>query len=96
MKWVWIFVFTFILLACAGINTSEVNNTSPITSTESTTNSSDTPRTPDPPKKSPHGYIISEDYRPDKYGGFIGDCASDENFPFYWDCLSENSGSDLN
>jgi len=27
-------------------------------------------------------------------GGFIGSCASDENFPYYWDCMSENSGGD--
>ena len=96
MKYVWIFVFTFSLLACVGINTSEVNHPSPNTTTQSTANLSDTPRTPDPPKKTPQGYISSEVYRPDKYGGFIGDCASDENFPFYWDCMSENAGNDFN
>jgi hypothetical protein len=95
MKYVWAFVFTFSLLACAGVNTSEVNNTSPNTSTESTANLSDTPRTPDPPKKTPQGYISSEVYQPEKYGGFIGDCASDENFSFYWDCMSENSGNNF-
>jgi hypothetical protein len=96
MKYVWIFVFTFSLLACAVINTPELNNTSSNTSTEPTANLSDTPRTPDPPQKTPQGYISSEVYQPDKYGGFIGDCASDENFPFYWDCMSENSGNDFN
>ncbi len=96
MKYVWVIVFTFSLLACTGINTPYVNNTSSNTSTEPPVNLSDTPRTPDPPKKTPQGYIISKDYQPEKYGGFIGDCASDENFPFYWDCMSENSGNDFN
>jgi hypothetical protein len=96
MQYVWILVFAFSLLACTGINASEVNHTSPNTSAESPANLSDTARKPDPPIKSPHGYIISKDYQPDKYGGFIGDCASDENFPFYWDCQSENAGDNFN
>ena len=93
MKYVWVFVFAFSLLACAGINTPDANHTFPDTSTESPANLSEAPRKPDLPKKSPQGYIIPGTYRPDKYGGFIGSCASDENFPFYWDCQSENAGN---
>jgi hypothetical protein len=40
--------------------------------------------------KSPHGYVI--DGPPKSFGGFVGDCASDENFPYYWQCQSENAG----
>ena len=38
--------------------------------------------------KSPHGYIINGPKA--SFGGFIGDCASDENFPLYWECQAEN------
>jgi hypothetical protein len=83
-------------MACAGLNTPDKKHTSWNMPTESPANLSDTPRMPDLPMKSPHGYIISKGYRPDKYGGFIGNCASDENFPYYWDCQSENAGDNLN
>jgi hypothetical protein len=45
------------------------------------------------PQKSPHGYVVGGD--PERFGGFIGDCASDENFPYYWKCQAENSGNDF-
>ncbi len=53
---------------------------------------------PDPqatakPIKSPHGYIITKDYELGRFGGFIGNCADDKNWPYYWQCLSENSGN---
>jgi hypothetical protein len=44
-------------------------------------------------QKSRHGYVVAGD--PERFGGFIGDCASDENFPHYWQCQSENAGNDL-
>jgi hypothetical protein len=44
-------------------------------------------------KKPPHGYVTGGD--PSRFGGFIGDCASDENFPHYWECQSENSGNNF-
>lgn len=49
----------------------------------------------DPPKpvKSPHGYIITKDYELGRFGGFIGDCTDDQNWPYYWQCMSENSGN---
>jgi hypothetical protein len=28
------------------------------------------------------------------FGGFIGTCSSDQNFPYYWECMSENSGGE--
>jgi len=43
--------------------------------------------------KSPHGYVI--DGPKERFAGFVGDCASDENFPFYWQCQAENSGNDF-
>ena len=46
------------------------------------------------PQKSPHGYVVGGD--PGRFGGFIGDCTSDENFPHYWECQAENAGNDKN
>jgi len=42
--------------------------------------------------KSPHGYVISGPKA--RFSGFVGDCSSDENFPFYWQCQAENAGND--
>ena len=42
------------------------------------------------PQKSPHGYVVGGN--PGRFGGFIGDCTSDENFPHYWECQAENAG----
>ena len=44
-------------------------------------------------QKSPHGYVVGGD--PERFGGFIGNCSSDENFPNYWQCQSENAGNDF-
>ena len=51
--------------------------------------------TPDPakPMKSPHGYIIQKDYELGRFGGFVGDCTNEQNWPYYWQCMSENSGN---
>jgi hypothetical protein len=51
------------------------------------------PVTPVVPRKSSHGYVVAGN--PARFGGFIGDCASDENFPYYWQCQSENAGNDF-
>jgi hypothetical protein len=40
--------------------------------------------------KSPHGYILNVSKA--SFGGFIGDCSSDENVPLYWECQAENGG----
>ena len=45
------------------------------------------------PQKTPHGYVVGGD--PERFGGFIGNCTSDENFPNYWQCQSENAGNDF-
>ena len=44
--------------------------------------------------KSPHGYVIKGPKG--TFGGFIGDCASDENFPYYWECQRESAGDNYN
>jgi hypothetical protein len=44
--------------------------------------------------KSPHGYVINGPKS--RFGGFIGNCSSDENFKDYWQCQSENGGESLN
>ena len=41
--------------------------------------------------KSPHGYVI--DGPNGRFGGFLGDCSSDENFQHYWMCQDENAGN---
>ena len=41
--------------------------------------------------KSPHGYVI--DGPRARFGGFLGDSSSDENFQHYWMCQDENAGS---
>ena len=46
--------------------------------------------------KMPQGYIDPKIYLPGRFGGFIGDCASDENFQWYWECMSENAGNSFN
>jgi hypothetical protein len=48
---------------------------------------------PAKPIKAPHGYIITKDYQPGGFGGFIGDCSNDKNWPYYWQCMSENAGN---
>ncbi len=44
-------------------------------------------------QKTRHGYVLGGD--PERFGGFIGDCADDENFPHFWQCQSENAGNDF-
>ena len=51
------------------------------------------PAAPAGPQKTPHGYIAGGD--PERFGGFLGNCTSDENFPFYWQCQAENAGNDF-
>ena len=41
--------------------------------------------------KSPNGYVI--DGPRGRFGGFLGDCSSDENFQHYWMCQDENAGN---
>ena len=41
--------------------------------------------------KSPNGYVINGPNG--RFGGFEGDCSSDENFQHYWVCQAENAGN---
>mgnify|MGYP001819333594 FL=1 len=43
--------------------------------------------------KSLHGYVINGPSG--RFGGFLGDCSSDENFQHYWMCLDENAANTL-
>ena len=51
------------------------------------------PVIPAVPQKTPHGYVVGGD--PERFGGFIGNCTSDENFSNYWQCQSETAGNDF-
>jgi hypothetical protein len=41
--------------------------------------------------KSPHGYVIKGPNG--RFGGFLGDCSTAENFQYYWMCQEENAGN---
>lgn len=43
--------------------------------------------------KSPQGYVLNGPK--DRFGSFRGDCASEENFPYYWECQAENAGDNF-
>ena len=89
-----VFIIVIInLFACAGIPPSDVSQTG--TNTENKTSPNVEPNVSDSPKpvKSPHGYIITKDYEPGRFGGFIGDCTDDQNWPYFWQCVSENAGN---
>jgi hypothetical protein len=81
------------LFACAGTPPSDVSQTGPKTanktSPQEAPNASDSTK----PVKSPHGYIITKDYELGRFGGFVGDCTDDQNWPHFWQCVSENAGN---
>ena len=81
------------LFACAGTPPSDASQTEPNAANKSSPkvepNASDSIK----PVKSPHGYIITKDYELGRFGGFIGDCTDDQNWPYYWQCVSENAGN---
>jgi len=81
------------LIACVANLPSDVSqtesDTAKKTAAENMTNDSE----PTKPLKSPHGYIITKDYELGRFGGFIGDCTDDQNWPYFWQCVSENSGN---
>ena len=96
MKCLVVLIVIINLMACAANLSSDVAQTEPDSAQkEAAENKSETPA-PAKPIKSPHGYIITKDYEPGKFGGFIGDCADDKNWPYYWQCMSENSGNGFN
>jgi len=82
------------LLACAAKGPSDVPQTGSATADEAAQQQQERPASdPSKPVKSPHGYIITKDYELGRFGGFIGDCTDDQNWPYYWQCMSENSGN---
>lgn len=93
--YVWACVLAITLPACAATEMAGVKNQLSAPPREAAVDQPVSGSVPDPLPKTPQGYIRSDVYQPEKYGGFRGDCASDENFPFYWECMSENAGSDF-
>lgn len=81
------------LFACATTLPPDVSQTATGTSEkQAAENRSGTPDVAQP-VKSPHGYIITKDYELGRFGGFIGDCTDDQNWPYFWQCMSENAGN---
>ena len=82
------------LFACAAKGPSDVPQTGSATADEAAQQQQERSASdPSKPVKSPHGYIITKDYELGRFGGFIGDCTDDQNWPYYWQCMSENSGN---
>ena len=81
------------LFACAMSPPSNDGQTASDTANQTTPQNA--PETLDPPKpvKSPHGYIIDKDYDLGRFGGFVGNCTDDQNWPHFWKCKSENAGN---
>ncbi|MGD8344148.1 MAG: hypothetical protein PVI38_18495 [Desulfobacterales bacterium] len=88
-----VFIAMIILFGCAATSPSgdaqTVPNSAHQTAPQAEPKSSDTAK----PVKSPHGYIIDKGYERGRFGGFVGDCADDKNWPYFWKCQSENSGN---
>ncbi|MGD2097101.1 MAG: hypothetical protein PVG35_05930 [Desulfobacterales bacterium] len=82
-----------IVLGCAGSLPSDdarsVASRTHQTAPQAASNSSDLNK----PIESTHGYIIEKDYELGRFGGFIGDCTDEQNWPYFWQCMSENSGN---
>ena len=81
------------LFACAAMEPSDVPQKSPDTTNETVKQQEASASDPPKPVKSPHGYIIDKDHELVRFGGFVGDCTDDQNWPYYWQCMSENSGN---
>lgn len=82
-----------IVLGCAGSLPSDdarsVTHRTHQTAPQAESNSSDLNK----PTEYRHGYIIDKDYELGRFGGFIGDCTDEQNWPYFWECMSENSGN---
>ena len=81
------------LIACVTNLPSDVSQIEPDAAKKAMTENKPASSEPTKPLKSPHGYIISKDYELGRFGGFTGDCTDDKNWPYYWQCMSENSGN---
>ena len=92
---VWLaLILSFTTVACA--TNPSMDRTPPGSSPPEVSSDSDKKNAGDSEKlvKSPHGYVINGSKS--RFGGFIGDCSSDENFKDYWECQAENGGDSFN
>ena len=93
MKALLIFFVIMSLFACAAKGPSDVPQPGPDNANEAAQRQEAAVSDPPKPVKSPHGYIITKDYELGRFGGFVGNCTDDQNWPYYWECMSENSGN---
>ena len=93
LKALMILSVTINLLACAGGLSSNVSQPGLTTANTVAPGKQPILSVPAEPIKSPHGYIISKDYELSRFGGFIGNCTDDQNWPYFWQCMSENAGN---
>jgi hypothetical protein len=93
MRTLVVFIVIIHLFACAAKSPSDVPQTGPDTTPGAVQQQERAASDPPKPVKSPHGYIITKDYELGRFGGFVGDCTEDRNWPYYWQCMSENSGN---
>ena len=91
MKYWLTIMLMIILVACA----ADPNKTALTSNSAAMGNSKKMDKSPEESSgqliKSPHGYVINGPSG--RFGGFLGDCSSDENFQHYWMCLDENAGN---
>jgi len=93
MKALVVIIVIINLFACAATPPSDVAQTGPNTPIKTSPNVEPNASHSTKPVKSPHGYIITKDYEPGRFGGFIGDCTNEQNWPYFWQCVSENAGN---
>lgn len=93
MKALVIFIVMINLSACSASLPPDNSQTAPDTANKAVPENPSNASGPAKPVKSPHGYIITRDYELGRFGGFIGDCTDEKNWPYYWQCMSENAGN---
>jgi hypothetical protein len=92
---VWLsFILSIIILSCATNPSGDRSPSAPNPAESSYASDKKTAGGSTKLVKSPHGYVINGSK--ERFGGFIGDCSSDENFPLYWECQAENGGESFN
>ena len=93
LKTLMVIVVIINLFACAANRPSDVSQAGPDPENTVAQQKESAASNPAKALKSPHGYIITKDYELGRFGGFIGDCTDDQNWPYFWQCMSENSGN---
>jgi hypothetical protein len=93
MKALAVVIVLIYVFGCAGTlpsdDTKNIQNSANQTAPPAGSNSLE----PAKPIKSPHGYIVDKDHELGRFGGFVGDCTDDQNWPYFWQCMSENAGN---